>query len=127
MRKPYRAIPAVELTKAFSPARKARIAARASVLTAEEMPLRDIRKVRRVTQEQVALRLGGKQAQVSRLEARADVKLSTLRDYVRAIGGELQLRVTFPDGGVVAVKDIGTQGTISVAQSGKWGKSKGAA
>ena len=124
MRKPYRAIPAVELTKAFSPARKARIAARAAVLVAEEMALRDIRRTRRVTQEQVALCLGAKQAQVSRLEARADVKLSTLRDYVRAIGGELQLTVTFPEGGVVAIRDIGMRGIVSAAQGGKWGKIK---
>ena len=127
MRKPCRPIPAGELTKVFSPARKARIAARAAVLTAEEMALRDIRRTRRVTQEQVALRLDAKQAQVSRLEARADVKLSTLRDYVRAIGGELQLTVTFPEGGVVAIRDIGMRGTISVAHGGKWGKGRGAA
>ena len=79
----------------------------AGIAYCREMALRDIRTSRRITQEQVALRLGGKQAHVSRLEARADVKLSTLRECVRAIGGELRLTVTFPDGGVVAVKDAG--------------------
>ena len=52
------------------------------------MTLRDIRKSRALTQEQVAKRLGGKQVYVSRLESRSDVKVSTLRDYVHALGGE---------------------------------------
>jgi predicted transcriptional regulator len=73
-----------------------RVKARAGELIAEEMALRDIRKSRALTQEQVAKRLGGKQVYVSRLESRSDVKVSTLRDYVHALGGELQLMVTFP-------------------------------
>jgi Helix-turn-helix domain len=77
----------------LSPARKKHIKARAGELIAEEMALRDIRKSRAL-----AKRLGGKQVYVSRLESRSDVKVSTLRDYVHALGGELQLMVTFPEG-----------------------------
>jgi transcriptional regulator with XRE-family HTH domain len=73
-------------------------------LIAEEMALRDIRKSRALTQEQVAKRLGGKQVYVSRLEGRSDVKVSTLRDYVHALGGELQLMVTFPEGTKASIK-----------------------
>ena len=40
-------------------------------------------------------------------QRRADVKLSTLRDYVRALGGDLQLMVTFPKGERFAIKDFG--------------------
>jgi transcriptional regulator with XRE-family HTH domain len=68
-------------------------------LIAEETALRDIRKSRALTQEQVAKRLGGKQVYVSRLKSRSDVKVSTLRDYVYALGGGLQLMVSFPEGG----------------------------
>jgi predicted transcriptional regulator len=68
------------------------------------MALRDIRKYRALTQEQVAKSLGGKQFYVSRLESRSDVKVSTLRDYVHALGGELQLMVTFPDGAEASIK-----------------------
>jgi hypothetical protein len=44
---------------------------------------------------------------VSRLERRADMKLSTLREYVRALGGDLQLMVTFPGDELVKLQDIG--------------------
>jgi transcriptional regulator len=82
----------------FSPLCKKQIETRAGELIAEEMALRDIRKSRALTQEQVAKRLGGKQVYVSRLESRSDMKVSTLRDYVHALCGELQLMVTFPEG-----------------------------
>ena len=104
----YRSIPADVVTAALSPERKAKIAERAAELIAEEYALRDIRKARQITQEQVAERLGGKQVYISRLEKRADVKVSTLRDYVRAIGGDLQLMVTFPEGRTMAIKDLGS-------------------
>ena len=88
----------------FSPTRKKQIKTRTKELIAEEMALRDIRKSRALTQEQVAKRLGGKQVYVSRLESRSDVKVSTLREYVRALGGELQLMVTFPEGVKTSIK-----------------------
>ena len=107
MMKDYRAIPADEVIGSLSPERRARIKSRAAELIAEEVALRDLRRAIHVTQEQVAERLGGRQVYVSRLEKRADMKLSTLRDYVRAIGGDLQLMVTFPEGKAVRIKDIG--------------------
>ena len=97
-------IPLKQVIAGFSPARKKQIKARAGELIAEEMALRDIRKSRALTQEQVAKRLGGKQVYVSRLESRSDEKVSTLRDYVHALGGELQLMVTFPEGTKASIK-----------------------
>jgi hypothetical protein len=107
MTQAYRPIPAEEVLAELSPARQARIAARAAELIAEEIALSDLRRAKQITQQQVAERLGGRQVYVSRLEKRADMKLSTLRDYVRAIGGDLQLMVTFPEGGAVRLKEIG--------------------
>ncbi len=101
------AIPLKQVIAGFSPARKKHIKARAKELIVEEMALRDIRKSRALTQEQVAKRLGGKQVYVSRLESRSDVKVSTLRDYVHALGGELQLMVTFPKGEKARIKGEG--------------------
>jgi hypothetical protein len=98
------AIPLKQIIAEFPSARKKIIKARAKELIAEEMALRDIRKSRALTQEQVAKRLGGKQVYVSRLESRSDVKVSTLRDYVHALGGELQLMVTFPESPKVSIK-----------------------
>jgi DNA-binding transcriptional regulator YiaG len=98
------AIQLKQVTAGFSPTRKKKIKARTKELIAEEMALRDIRKSRALTQEQVAKRLGGKQVYVSRLESRSDVKVSTLRDYVHALGGELQMMVTFPEGSATKIK-----------------------
>lgn len=101
------AISLKQVIAGFSPTRKKQIKARARELIAEEMALRDIRKSRALTQEQVAKRLGGKQVYVSRLESRSDVKVSTLREYVRALGGELQMMVTFPEGAATKIKGAG--------------------
>lgn len=98
------AISLKQVIAGFSPARKKHIKARTKELIGEEMALSDIRKSRALTQEQVAKRLGGKQVYVSRLESRSDVKVSTLREYVHALGGELQLMVTFPEGTKASIK-----------------------
>jgi len=108
MKKP---VPYEKVFAKFPPEMQRRIKARAKELIAEEMALRDIRKSRALTQEQVAKRLGGKQVYVSRLESRSDVKVSTLRDYVHALGGELQLMVTFPEGAKAKVKNLEKTGT----------------
>jgi hypothetical protein len=100
MSKEYRSVPADEVLGKLPAARRARIRARAKELIAQELGLQELRKSRHFTQEQVAERLGGRQVYVSRLERRGDMKLSTLRDYVKALGGDLQLVVTFPDGNV---------------------------
>ena len=93
---------------AFPPARQRKIKKRAAELIAEEFTLRDLRKAQQITQEEVAQRLSGRQVYVSRLERRADMKLSTLRAYVRALGGDLQLMVTFPGDVPVRLREIGT-------------------
>jgi len=100
MSKEYRTVPADEVIGKLPAERRAKIRARATELIAEELGLQELRKSKQVTQEQVAERLGGKQVYVSRLEKRTDMKLSTLREYVKAIGGDLQLVVTFPEGSV---------------------------
>ena len=63
---------------------------------AEERSLRDMRKALGLTQEAVAGSLGMKQAQISQLENRPDFLLSTLRNYVQALGGELDIVARFP-------------------------------
>lgn len=60
--------------------------------------LKQLRRARRMTQSQVAAQMRVSQAQVSRVEGQADLYLSTLRSYVQAMGGELQLRVSFAGG-----------------------------
>ena len=79
------------------PERRARVEARAEALIAEETTLRDLRRARELTQERMAELLGVGQDNISRLEGRADMLLSTLRSYVAAMGGSLDIVVRFPD------------------------------
>jgi DNA-binding XRE family transcriptional regulator len=77
--------------------RRQQIQARAAQLIAQEMSLRDLRLARHLTQEKMAELLNIRQEGVSRLEKRSDLHLSTLREVVKAMGGELRLVVEFPD------------------------------
>ncbi|MEH1783717.1 MAG: XRE family transcriptional regulator [Nostoc sp.] len=77
--------------------RAQKIEARAAELIAEHMTLRDVRKARELTQERMAELLGIRQDSISKLEKRTDLLLSTLRSYLNAMGGSLQLIVEFPD------------------------------
>lgn len=81
----------------FSEKERAKAAARTAELIAEELTLRDLRRARDLTQTEMAASLGLPQGQISRLEHRSDMLLSTLAHYVRAMGGELKLVVAFPD------------------------------
>jgi transcriptional regulator with XRE-family HTH domain len=56
-----------------------------------------LRQARQKTQAAVAERLNIAQGAVSRMERQSDFLLSTLREYVGALGGKLELRVVFPD------------------------------
>lgn len=87
-----------EKLNALPAARRKRIKERAEVLVAEELTMRELRKARKITQVQMAKALGIKQEQISRLEKRTDLHLSTLRRSIEAMGGELTLIANFPDG-----------------------------
>jgi transcriptional regulator with XRE-family HTH domain len=77
--------------------RRDKIQARAAELIAEEMTMRELRKALHLTQKALALKLRISQDNVSRLESRSDVLLSTLRDYIHSLGGELSIVAEFPD------------------------------
>lgn len=72
--------------------------------TEDAVRLGQFREARKMTQVQVALALRSSQANVSKLERRDDLYLSTLSEYVQALGGRLELRAVFPD--VVMTIDI---------------------
>jgi DNA-binding XRE family transcriptional regulator len=59
--------------------------------------LKALRRMRGLTQQDVADRLGMKQPEVSRLERRSDARLSLVRAYARALGAELELSARFDD------------------------------
>ena len=86
--------------------RRAKVDAHAALLIAEEMTLRDLRRALDRTQVRLARELGVKQETVSRLEKRSDMLLSTLRSYVEAMGGELDLLAKFPGRPPVRLKTL---------------------
>lgn len=86
--------------------RRKRVNARAEELIAEELTLRDLRKARDLTQERMAEMLDIGQDSISRLEQRSDLLLSTLRSYVSAMGGSLELVARFPDRPAVTLSGL---------------------
>ncbi len=87
-------------------ARRKKVEERARALIAEEMSLQDLRKARKWTQVRVAKELGINQENVSRIEKRNDLLLSTLSGYVEAMGGTLRLVAEFPDRPPIALTGI---------------------
>jgi DNA-binding XRE family transcriptional regulator len=61
----------------------------------DALELAELRKANGLTQVELANRLGVSQGSVSELERRDDVYLSTLREYVQALGGELEVAAVF--------------------------------
>ncbi len=89
----------------LSPERQEQIRARAQELLAEEeMTLRDLRVVQNLTQARVAEAMGIEQDSVSRMERRPDMLVSTMSDYVEAMGGKLHIVAEFPNRRPYSVK-----------------------
>ncbi len=86
-----------EVLNQLPPERRKKIDERTDELIAEIMSLQELRKVREQTQEHIAETLGITQENVSRIEKRRDLLVSTLRRQVEALGGRLSLIARFPD------------------------------
>ncbi len=94
------------IRKEMSPARRKKISKRAQELLAEEMTLRELRKAHKLTQQRLAKSLGIGQDQISKLEQRSDLLLSTLKNYIEAMGGKLTILAEFPNGKPVVLSGI---------------------
>ncbi len=79
--------------------RRQRIEARTQTMLAE-MPLHELRRARALSQETLADALQVKQSGISKLEQRTDAYVSTLRRYIEAMGGQLDIVARFPEGDV---------------------------
>ena len=88
-----------ELKAKMSPQSLAEIEHRKAQLMAE-IPLEQLRAARQLTQTNLAQVLGVNQSAVSKLEKRTDMYLSTLRSYIQAMGGQLEIQAVFPEGSV---------------------------
>jgi len=95
-----------EIIDALPASRRRRIEKRAKELIHEEMTLQQLRRARAMTQVKLAKRLGVAQKQVSEIEKRTDMHISTLRRSIEALGGKLSLVAEFPDRNPVALSGI---------------------
>jgi DNA-binding XRE family transcriptional regulator len=91
------------------------IEARYQELRQEVESLRELRQIAGKAQEDIATALNIKQPSVSKIEKQADMYLSTLRGYVEAIGGELELTVKLPSRPVLHLRSLGD---IEIGQTG---------
>jgi DNA-binding XRE family transcriptional regulator len=89
---PYEQVPAMEPGEFQLSVKR-----RAAELIAEQLHLRELRRLRKLTQARLSKKLKIGQEGVSRIEKRTDLYLSTLRGYVEGVGGKLSLIVEFPD------------------------------
>ena len=86
-----------DIIKSLPASRQRKIEKRASTLIAEEMTLQELRQARTMTQVKMAKILGVAQKQISEIEKRTDMHISTLRRSIEAMGGTLSLVAEFPD------------------------------
>jgi hypothetical protein len=107
--------------------RQERIDARFNELKGEVESLRQLRLAAGKAQADVAIALKIKQPSVSKIEKQADMYLSTLRSYVEAIGGTLELVITLPARPPLHlqfIRDVGGDAAASPGKSGRRAKAK---
>jgi predicted XRE-type DNA-binding protein len=89
--------PFSDLKAGWSAKRLATDVARKAVLEAEMVSLEQLREGFGISQEELANILEVQQPAISKLVRRPDMKVSTLRDLIAAMGGELHITATFSD------------------------------
>jgi len=95
MAKPFK-----ELKEEMSPQRREKIENRARAILIS-MALQELRQSRDLTQQDLANILHINQAALSKMENQTDMRISTLRKLLAAMGGNLKLVAEFPEGEVV--------------------------
>ena len=96
-----------EVMAGLPPKRRQEIEARAAELRKEIEGLKALRQLADRSQEQIAQTLGVKQPAVHKIEKQTDLYLSTLRRFIEAAGGTLELRVSLPGKGTLHLTGIG--------------------
>jgi len=99
-------IPIQKVLAEFPKERQEKIKAKANEYIREYKKLADLRKELGITQEMIARHQGVKQVNISNLEKRHDMLLSTLQKYVNSLGGKLEIRIQFPNTESINVKSL---------------------
>src|SRR5580658_887347 len=100
------------------PERQAGVETRYQELKQEIEGLRELRQIAGKAQAEIAAALNIKQPSVSKIEQQADMYLSTLRSYVEAVGGSLELTVKLPPHPALTLHSLGDVATGNVPPSG---------
>ena len=95
MAKPFK-----ELKEKMAPERREKIDDRARAILIS-MALQELRQTRQLTQQELATVLNVNQAALSKMENQKDMRVSTLRKLLTAMGGNLKIVAEFPEGEVV--------------------------
>ncbi len=95
-----------DIIKGLPASRRRKIEKRAAELIPEEMTLQELRRARKMTQVSMAKDLGVAQKQISEIEQRKNMHISTLRRSIEAMGGKLSLVAEFPDRAPVTLAGI---------------------
>ena len=103
----YRPIPLKDMLARLPAERRRRIEKRAVEIKAEVEGLQALRSLAERSQEQIAQSLGIKQPSVHKMEKQADLYISTLRRFVEAAGGKLELLVELPGKGSFRLTGLG--------------------
>ncbi|EJW13359.1 transcriptional regulator, XRE family protein [Rhodovulum sp. PH10] len=87
--------------------RQRRVDSRFRELKDEVESLQELRRVTGKVQADIAAALEITQPSVSKIEKQTDMYLSTLRSFVEAIGGELELVVRLPSRPPIRLRSLG--------------------
>lgn len=116
-----------EMKARLDPERQAEVERQTIQIKARVKGLQALRMARASTQVELAERLHVSQASVAKLERRADVLLSTLRQYIEALGGHLDLLVRFDDESPLLITELSDFGSVGdVVQKKAAGRSRAA-
>ena len=88
-----------KLVEQMAPERRAKINQMTQELLAT-IPLQELQRARELTQQQMASTLHVDQNEVAKIEAEADLYVGTLKRFIAALGGELEVIARFPQGNI---------------------------
>ena len=92
-----------DLRSKMSPEAQAEVRARVEASLSEiaqNAALSELRQARGLSQKELAERLKVQQPSIAKMESRTDMYISTLRNHIQAMGGELEIIARFPEGEV---------------------------
>ena len=85
------------------PADRQQVINNKSKILSQSIELAKLRKTKQLKQIELAAMMGVSQASISKVESGKDIQLSTLQNYVRALGGEVSIIAKMPNSNVILI------------------------